>query len=120
MTPTLDPQTADVITFWIALAIAIAALALLLSLVAHARISRLRRELARQTPLTPTSHQPRFDTGFMTTSATVTSPVSVDPGSVSPRVRQLASSGRKIEAIKALREETGLRLRDAKDVVDRL
>lgn len=38
----------------------------------------------------------------------------------SERVRQLADSGRKIEAIKVHREETGLGLAEAKRVVDGL
>jgi ribosomal protein L7/L12 len=39
---------------------------------------------------------------------------------VSPAVRQLAMDGRKLEAIKALVQETGMGLKDAKDIVDRL
>jgi ribosomal protein L7/L12 len=35
-------------------------------------------------------------------------------------VRRLAMDGRKIEAIKLLREETGFGLKEAKDIVDRL
>lgn len=38
----------------------------------------------------------------------------------SERVRQLAQQGKKIEAIKVFREETGLGLRESKDIVDRL
>ncbi|MVA76748.1 hypothetical protein GC722_12045 [Auraticoccus sp. F435] len=38
----------------------------------------------------------------------------------SERVRRLAADGRKIEAIRVHREETGLGLADAKAVVDRL
>lgn len=40
--------------------------------------------------------------------------------SASVTVRNLVLQGKKIEAIKVLREETGMGLRDAKDVVDRL
>ncbi len=41
------------------------------------------------------------------------------PIQFSDRVRKAAAAGRKIEAIKLLREETGLGLRDAKDAVDK-
>ncbi len=41
------------------------------------------------------------------------------PG-VSPAVVRLAADGQKIQAIKRLREETGMGLKEAKDVVDRL
>lgn len=40
--------------------------------------------------------------------------------SVSAEVRQLAMLGKKIEAIKVLREQTGLGLKECKDIVDRL
>jgi ribosomal protein L7/L12 len=39
---------------------------------------------------------------------------------VSPTVRQLALEGNKLEAIKTLVSETGMGLREAKDLVDRL
>ena len=38
----------------------------------------------------------------------------------SEKVKQLARNGQKIEAIKLLRERTGLGLKEAKDLVDRL
>ncbi|MBI3226877.1 MAG: ribosomal protein L7/L12 [Mycolicibacterium cosmeticum] len=38
----------------------------------------------------------------------------------SATVRDLAFQGKKIQAIKVLREETGLTLKEAKDIVDRL
>jgi ribosomal protein L7/L12 len=41
------------------------------------------------------------------------------PLKLSDRVRNAARGGRKIEAIKFLREETGLSLRDAKDAIDK-
>ncbi|BBX91284.1 ribosomal protein L7/L12 [Mycolicibacterium boenickei] len=53
-------------------------------------------------------------------------PVSVPPTAhpsemvASQMVRQLALQGQKIAAIKLLRDETGLRLKEAKDIVDRL
>ncbi|WP_273734969.1 ribosomal protein L7/L12 [Mycolicibacterium septicum] len=53
-------------------------------------------------------------------------PVSVPPAGqpsemmASQMVRQLALQGNKIAAIKLLRDETGLRLKEAKDIVDRL
>jgi len=39
---------------------------------------------------------------------------------MSEEVRKLAASGQKIEAIKLIRERTGLGLKEAKDLVDRL
>ena len=42
----------------------------------------------------------------------------IDPTVPSKRVRQLADAGRKIEAIKVYREETGARLQEAKHVVE--
>lgn len=47
-------------------------------------------------------------------------PLLDEAAAVSDRVRQLAASGRPIEAIKAVRQETGLGLAEAKAVVDRL
>lgn len=38
----------------------------------------------------------------------------------SPAVRRLAEDGKKLEAIKALVGETGMGLKEAKDIVDRL
>jgi ribosomal protein L7/L12 len=38
----------------------------------------------------------------------------------SDEVRRLAMTGNKIEAIKVLRDETGMDLKQAKDIVDRL
>ncbi len=42
------------------------------------------------------------------------------PSVMSPRVRQLAAAGNKIGAIKVLREETNMGLKEAKDAVDAL
>ncbi|MET0318201.1 MAG: 50S ribosomal protein L12 [Rhodococcus fascians] len=39
---------------------------------------------------------------------------------VSPAVRQLAIDGRRIDAIKALVQETGMGLKEAKEIVERL
>ncbi|GAS86210.1 ribosomal protein L7/L12 [Mycolicibacterium brisbanense] len=49
-------------------------------------------------------------------------PTPGQPGELmaSPMVRQLALQGKKIAAIKLLRDETGLGLKEAKDIVDRL
>lgn len=49
-------------------------------------------------------------------------PPAGQPGELmaSPMVRQLALQGNKIAAIKLLRDETGLGLKEAKDIVDRL
>lgn len=44
----------------------------------------------------------------------------VDGDGISPEVRQLAMQGKKIQAIKVLREQTGLGLKESKDIVDRL
>ncbi|WP_418004472.1 ribosomal protein L7/L12 [Mycobacterium sp. PDNC021] len=44
----------------------------------------------------------------------------VNAGGESQEVWRLAASGQKIQAIKHLREETGMGLKEAKDVVDRL
>jgi ribosomal protein L7/L12 len=41
-------------------------------------------------------------------------------GWISAEVRSLAASGKKINAIKLLRDQTGLGLKEAKDAVDRL
>jgi large subunit ribosomal protein L7/L12 len=41
-------------------------------------------------------------------------------GWISAEVRAVAASGKKIEAIKLLREQTGLGLKEAKDAVERL
>ena len=41
-------------------------------------------------------------------------------GHISAEVRQLAASGKAIEAIKLLREQSGLGLREAKEAVERL
>lgn len=43
-----------------------------------------------------------------------------EPTEVSPAVRQLVLDGNKIKAIKLLVEETGLGLKQAKDIIDRL
>ena len=47
-------------------------------------------------------------------------PVYDAAGSVSAEVRQLARDGKKIQAIKVLREQTGLGLKESKDIIDRL
>ena len=39
---------------------------------------------------------------------------------LSPEIYQLIASGRKVEAIKRIREETGLGLREAKELADAL
>ena len=47
------------------------------------------------------------------------SPVSVD-ASINDRVKALVAEGKKIQAIKLYREETGLGLKEAKDAVEEL
>ena len=42
----------------------------------------------------------------------------IDPAVLSERVKQLADAGKKIEAIKLYRQETGMWLREAKDAVE--
>ena len=45
-------------------------------------------------------------------------PPGQSPGGMTPEVEQLINSGRKIDAIKRIRENTGLGLAEAKDLVD--
>lgn len=47
-------------------------------------------------------------------------PSPAGPTGISDTVRQLAWQGKKIEAIKVLREESGLGLREAKNIVEGL
>jgi hypothetical protein len=47
-----------------------------------------------------------------------TTPMIAESSGLSPRVEALIASGRKIEAIKAYREETGVGLKEAKEAVD--
>lgn len=56
-----------------------------------------------------------------TQSTATTDPVpGVGGAAVSPEVLRLALAGQKIQAIKMLREQTGLGLRESKDIVDGL
>ena len=48
----------------------------------------------------------------------ITIPESISGGELSQAVRDLANQGRKIEAIKVYREETGVGLKEAKDAVE--
>jgi ribosomal protein L7/L12 len=58
----------------------------------------------------------RLDRNDLTTNG-----IAVTPGAISDTVRELSRDpGRKIEAIKVLREETGLGLAEAKRVVEDL
>ena len=45
-------------------------------------------------------------------------PPGQSPGGMTPEVEQLINSGKKIHAIKLLREQTGLGLAEAKDMVE--
>jgi large subunit ribosomal protein L7/L12 len=45
-------------------------------------------------------------------------PPGQSPGGMTPEVEQLINSGKKINAIKLLREQTGLGLAEAKDTVE--
>jgi large subunit ribosomal protein L7/L12 len=55
------------------------------------------------------------------TSSVASDPVpDVGAPAVSPEVLQLALQGQKIQAIKVLREQTGLGLKESKDIVDGL
>jgi large subunit ribosomal protein L7/L12 len=47
-------------------------------------------------------------------------PVAAGEPQVSAQVHELAMRGEKIQAIKLLREQSGLGLRESKDIVDRL
>jgi len=51
---------------------------------------------------------------------TESAPAPGGAGQVSPEVLQLALQGQKIQAIKILREQTGLGLKESKDIVDGL
>jgi large subunit ribosomal protein L7/L12 len=53
-------------------------------------------------------------------TAVVGQPEQPGDAGISPEVQQLVMQGKKIQAIKLLREQSGLGLREAKDIVDRL
>lgn len=57
--------------------------------------------------------------GPRTEAASMPVPSAAGPP-ISPEVVQLALAGKKIEAIKVLREQTGLGLKESKDIVDTL
>jgi large subunit ribosomal protein L7/L12 len=69
------------------------------------RVAALERAVGHPAAPTPVPGQPAGRPGELMAS---------------PMVRQLALQGNKIAAIKLLREETGLGLKQAKDIVDRL
>jgi len=70
-----------------------------------ARVAALEAELARLRSLVEGAPAP---------------PPATDPGDFPPEVVELALAGKKIQAIKVLRDRTGLGLADAKTVVDRI
>ena len=73
-----------------------------------------RRVLALELAL---GRGPRLRTGEL---ADADAQIGAPRSGVSERVRQLAIGGNKIAAIKVLRDETGLGLREAKNVVEGL
>lgn len=81
------------------------------------RVEELERRVAALERALNTGYPPRPAGELTETSgAEILAPQS----SVSEMVRQLAIQGNKIAAIKLLRDETGMGLRQAKDAVDRL
>ena len=83
---------------------------------AVAQLTRAQTTSAYGTPPAATSqHNPVSDAGMSIQGL----PLSGEYVP-SPTVSALIRSGRKIEAIKAIREETGLGLKDAKDLQERI
>jgi|SRR5688572_3244431 len=81
----------------------------------------LRRLLGRK-PIEPFSRQPPKTTakdGGTVTAEIGDQELDID-AAVLDEVRRLSDGGQKIEAIKHLREETGLGLTEAKEIVDSL
>lgn len=81
------------------------------------RVEELERRVAALEWALNAGHAPRPSGELTGTSG---SEILAPPSGVTERVRQLAIQGNKIAAIKLLRDETGMGLRQAKDAVDRL
>lgn len=79
------------------------------------RVEELERRVAALERALNVGHRP---SGELT--ETSGAELSAPQDGVSEMVRQLAIQGNKIAAIKLLRDETGMGLREAKDVVERL
>jgi hypothetical protein len=95
---------------------------IVIGIVIIAAVVLLRRMFGRK-PIEPFSRQPpkliTKDGGGTVTAEIAGQELDIDPA-VLEEVRTLADSGQKIEAIKHLREATGLGLTEAKQVVDSL
>jgi ribosomal protein L7/L12 len=81
----------------------------------HRRVEELERRVAALERALHTGYRP---SGELTESSG--SEMGEPKSSVTEMVRQLALQGNKIAAIKLLRDETGMGLREAKNAVDRL
>lgn len=81
------------------------------------RVEELERRVAALERALNAGHTPRPSGELTETSG---SEIIAPQSGVTEMVRQLAIQGNKIAAIKLLRDETGMGLRQAKDVVDRL
>ena len=82
----------------------------------------LLRRLFGRKPIEPVGqHQPKMITtdGGAVAAEIEGQELDIDP-KVLDEIRQLSDAGRKIEAIKVLREATGLGLTEAKEIVDSL
>lgn len=98
------------------LIVVVAAVGLVCFLAGLVVASRWRRDGRMITQQSPLVYDPP--------PSAAAAPQRVAPGSVNLQLgrdlEQLLSAGRKIEAIKLVRERTGLGLKDAKDAVERL
>ena len=92
--------------------VAVGLVCFIAGLIVASRRRRDGRMLVQQSPLAPGPASP------------ASAAQRVAPGSVNLQLgrdlEQLISAGKKIEAIKLVRERTGLGLKDAKDAVERL
>ena len=81
------------------------------------RVEELERRVAALERALGAGYPPRPSGELTETSG---SEIPAPHSSVTERVRQLAIQGNKLAAIKLLRDETGMGLRQAKDAVERL
>ncbi|KAA0113626.1 ribosomal protein L7/L12 [Mycolicibacterium sp. P9-22] len=81
------------------------------------RVEELERRVAALERALNTGHSPRPSGELTDTSG---SEILAPQSGVTEMVRQLAIQGNKIAAIKLLRDETGMGLREAKNAVERL
>lgn len=82
------------------------------------RVEELERRVAALERALNTGYSPRPPSGELTEASGAE--LFAPQAGVSEMVRQLAIQGNKIAAIKLLRDETGMGLREAKDAVYRL